>query len=58
MSSLDAPERPEAVAAVPVARSGRRPGLLRRRPFFTLARLLTLAFLLAAVFAPWSPVHP
>ncbi|MGD1876338.1 MAG: ABC transporter permease [Kiloniellaceae bacterium] len=37
----------------------RRAGLLRRRPFFTLALLVTLGFLLCAVFAPWiAPYDP
>jgi peptide/nickel transport system permease protein len=48
---------PEAVSAAPAR--PRRAGLLRRRPFFTLALLVTLGFLVCAVFAPWiAPYDP
>lgn len=44
----------------PLARAaGRGAGMLRRRPFLTLALLVSLGFGLSAVFAPWiAPYDP
>lgn len=37
----------------------RRPGMLRRRPFFALALAIVLGFVVAALFAPWiAPWNP
>lgn len=59
MTVTDMPaERSEAVADRPAA-SARAPSIFLRRPFFTLALLVTLLFVACAVFAPWlAPYDP
>ncbi|WP_299841572.1 ABC transporter permease [uncultured Jannaschia sp.] len=55
VTDMDRPTPAPAAATGP----GRQSGLFVRRPFFTLALIVTLAYMLAAIFAPFvAPYDP